>query len=51
MASPVMNKGGNVKIQLMPGKEEVSFKGLFLKEGTVFGKTMTDKELIEGGIR
>ena len=50
-ASPVVDTGGMVKLQLIPGKDEVECKGLFLKEGTIIGRTMTDKELLEGGIR
>ena len=45
--SPTFFTGGPITIKLNENSGEVSYDGIFIKEGTVIGRTMTDYELIE----
>ena len=63
MANSSYYTGGKIKINLGKGKlsgegadassikKEIECEGIFIKEGTVIGRTMTDKELLDGNIR
>ena len=46
-ASPSLYTGGSVSLKLNENSDEVTYDGIFIKEGTVIGRTMTDKELLE----
>ena len=39
--------GDSIKIQLTEDGKQTEYDGIFIKEGTVIGRTMTDKELID----
>ena len=42
----------NIELKLNKQMDStVSYEGVFIKEGTVIGRTMTDKELLDGNIR
>ena len=46
-AAPIFYTGNKVKIQLTENGTPISYDGIFIKEGTVIGRTVTDKELID----
>ena len=46
-ASPTFYSGGTIGLKLNEQSDEVEYEGIFIKEGTVLGRTMTDYELIE----
>ena len=46
-ASPSLYTGGSVSLKLNENSDEVSYDGIFIKEGTVIGRTMTDRELLD----
>ena len=46
-AMPAFYTDGKIKVKLTENGELVDYEGIFIKEGTVIGRTITDKELLE----